>query len=224
MLDRHAAAIAVSRAAQDAMSRYFRAPWEIVPNGVDTEFFHPNGARPASRPPQLLWLGRIEPRNDLGTVLAALPRIVSRFPGTQLTVVGDGPWRGRLERAARGLGPAVRFVGYAGPERPAYYAGADAYLCPTTRASFGVTLLEAMACGTPIVASDIPSFHDVAGEGAAVFAPCGDPEAWAVAVNGLLDDSPRRDAMGKAGRAVAERYAWPVVAERVLEVYRRVTR
>ncbi len=201
MLDRHSAAIAVSRAA----------------------FFHPNGARTQDRPPRLLWLGRIEPRNDLATVLAAMPRIVSRYPGAELTVVGDGPWRGRLERAARPLGPAVRFVGYAGAERPAYYAGADVYLCPTTRASFGVTLLEAMACGTPLVVSNIPAFRDLAGEGGAVFAPCGDAAAWAAAVNGLLDDAPRRNAMGRAGRAVAERYAWPVVAQRVLDVYRRVT-
>ena len=224
MLDRHAAAIAVSRAAQDAMSRYFNAPWEIVPNGVDTSFFHPNGGRVGSTPPRLLWLGRIEPRNDLGTVLAAMPRILDHHPGAELTVVGDGPWRGRLERAARPLGPAVRFVGYAGAERPAYYAGADVYLCPTTRASFGVTLLEAMACGTPLVVSDIPAFKDLAADGAAVFAPCGDSDGWAAAVNGLLDDAPRREAMGRAGRAVAERYAWPVVAQRVLDVYRRVTR
>jgi phosphatidylinositol alpha-mannosyltransferase len=224
MLDRHSAAIAVSRAAQDAMSRYFQAPWEIVPNGVDTTFFHPNGARTQDRPPRLLWLGRIEPRNDLGTVLAALPRILERHPDAELTVVGDGPWRGRLERAARPLGPAVRFVGYAGAERPAYYAGADVYLCPTTRASFGVTLLEAMACGTPLVVSNIPAFRDLAGEGGAMFAPCGDAAAWAAAVNSLLDDAPRRNAMSRAGRAVAERYAWPVVAQRVLDVYRRVTR
>ncbi len=226
MLDRHAAAIAVSRAAQDAMSRYFHAPWEIVPNGVDTSFFRPppNGARPDNGAPRLLWLGRIEPRNDLGTVLAAMPRILERHPGATLTVVGDGPWRGRLERAARGLGPSVRFVGYADRERPAYYTGADAYLCPTTRASFGVTLLEAMACATPLVVSDIPAFRDLAGEDAAVFAPCGDPGAWAEAVNGLLEDSPRREAMGRAGRAIAEWYAWPVVAQRVLKVYRRVTR
>ena len=224
MLDRHAAAIAVSRAARDAMSRYFQASWEIVPNGVDTTFFHPNGARPADSAPKLLWLGRIEPRNDLGTVLAAMPRILARHPRAELTVVGDGPWRGRLERAARPLGAAVRFVGYAGAERPAYYAGADVYLCPTTRASFGVTLLEAMACGTPLVVSDIPAFHDLAGGGGAVFAPCGDAAAWTAAVNDLLDDPSRRAVMGKTGRAIAEGYAWPVVAQHVLDVYRRVTR
>jgi len=229
MLDRHAATIAVSSAARDAMARYFTAPWEIIPNGVDTTFFRPSLGRrpPPAEPlgPRLLWLGRIEPRNDLGTVLAAMPRILERHPAAQLTVVGDGPWRSRMERVARrgGLGPCVHFAGYANGDRPGYYRGADVYLCPTTRASFGVTLLEAMACGTPLVVSDIAAFRDLAGQAHAVFAPPGDPDAWGRAVNELLDDAVRRETMMQEGRRVAELHAWPLVAQRVLAVYRRVT-
>lgn len=228
MLDRHAAAIAVSSAAREAMSRYFTAPWEIIPNGVDTALFRPglglDGERFERKPPHLLWLGRIEPRNDLATVLAAMPTILERHPGARLTVVGDGPWRPRMERAARRLGASVHFAGYVNGGRPGYYRAADAYLCPTTRASFGVTLLEAMACGTPLVVSDIPAFRDLASASGAVFAPPGDAEAWASAVIGLIDDPARRETMTAEGRAVAERYAWPLVAQRVLAVYKRVTR
>jgi phosphatidylinositol alpha-mannosyltransferase len=227
MLDRHAAAIAVSPAAREAMSRYFTAPWEIIPNGVDTTLFRPGLGRGGDRfeptKPRLLWLGRIEPRNDLATVLAAMPRILERHPGAQLTVVGDGPWRSRLERVARRLGPCVHFAGFVNGGRPEYYRAADVYLCPTTRASFGVTLLEAMACGTPLVVSDIPAFRDLATASGAVFAPCGDAEAWASAVNDLIDDPARRESMAGEGRAVGERHAWPLVAQRVLAVYRRVT-
>ena len=222
MLDRHAATIAVSGAARDAMARYFTAPWEIIPNGVDTTFFRPGLGR-GSDGPRLLWLGRIEPRNDLGTVLAAMPRILERHPAAHLTVVGDGPWRGRMERAARRLGPCVEFAGYINGGRPGFYRDADVYLCPTTRASFGVTLLEAMACGTPLVVSDIPAFRDLAAHAQAVFAPPGDPDAWGEAVNALIDDTDRRATMAREGRRVAERYAWPLVAQRVLAVYRRVT-
>lgn len=222
MLDRHAATIAVSSAAQEAMARYFTAPWEIIPNGVDTTFFRPGLGR-GSTGPRLLWLGRIEPRNDLGTVLDAMPRILERNPAAHLTVVGDGPWRGRMERAARRLGPCVEFVGYVNGGRPGFYRGADVYLCPTTRASFGVTLLEAMACGTPLVVSDIPAFRDLAAESHAVFAPPGEPDAWGHAVNTLIDDTARRETMAREGRRVAERHAWPLVAQRVLAVYRRVT-
>ena len=226
ILDRHAATIAVSSAARDAMSRYFTAPWEIIPNGVDTTFFRPGlgrgGARFERRKPKLLWLGRIEPRNDLTTVLAAMPRILERHPGAKLTIVGDGPWRARMERAARTLGPSVQFAGYANGTRPGYYRSSDVYLCSTTRASFGVTLLEAMACGTPLVVSDLPAFRDVAAESGAVFAPPRDPDAWANHVNDLNDNPQQREEMMHAGRAVAERHAWPLIAQRVLDVYRRV--
>jgi phosphatidylinositol alpha-mannosyltransferase len=226
ILDRHAATIAVSSAARDAMSRYFTAPWEIIPNGVDTTFFRPGlgrgGARFERRHPKLLWLGRIEPRNDLATVLNAMPRILERHPGARLTVVGDGPWRARMERAARPLGQSVHFAGYANGSRPMYYRNSDIYLCPTTRASFGITLLEAMACGTPLVVSDLPAFRDVAAGSGAVFAPPRDPEAWATQVGELIENTERRDGMMQAGRMVAERHAWPLIAQRVLDVYKRV--
>ncbi len=224
ILDRHAATIAVSAAARDAMSRYFTAPWEIIPNGVDTTFFRPgmNGdsRQFEIRQPRLLWLGRIEPRNDLSTILTAMPQILERHPGAHLTVVGDGPWRARMEHAARHLGGAVRFAGYANGDRPGYYRGADVYMCSTTRASFGVTLLEAMACGTPLVVSDLPAFRDVAGH--AVFARPRDAGGWAEAVSGLIGDPDRREVMTQTGRVIAERYSWARIAQRVLEVYRRV--
>jgi phosphatidylinositol alpha-mannosyltransferase len=223
MLDRHAATIAVSGAAQEAMARYFTASWEIIPNGVNTTFFRPDASpRIETQGPKLLWLGRIEPRNDLETVLAAMPNILARHPTAHLTVVGDGPWRSRLERAARPLGSSVRFAGFVNGERPAYYRDADVYLCPTRRASFGVTLLEAMACGTPMAVSDLPAFREVAGP-LAEFVPPGDVDAWGRAVNELIDNPARRVMLMKEGRRVAERHAWPLVAQRVLAVYSRVT-
>src|SRR5437899_9109773 len=126
--------------------------------------------------PLLLFLGRIVPRNGLGTLLDAMPRILARFPGAVLTVVGDGPWRRYYERRARELGASVRFVGQVFGDRPAYYASADLYLCPTTIASFGVTLLEAMACGTPMIVSDNLGFRWVIDGGEeAVIIPKDDP-------------------------------------------------
>src|SRR6266571_3089040 len=120
VLDRHAATIAVSEPVVHANARYFDADWEIIPNGVDTSFFQPNGRRPTdalSDRPRLLFLGRIEPRNGLGTLLDAMPRIVRRHPNALLTVAGDGPWRGYYERRARELGATVALLG--DPERRA---------------------------------------------------------------------------------------------------------
>jgi len=226
ILDRHAATIAVSEPVVDANSRYFRADWEIIPNGVDVEFFRPNGRAPTdalTQGPRLLFLGRIEPRNGLGTALAALPRILARHPNAVLTVAGDGPWRGYYERRARSLGASVRFVGQVFEERPEYYASADLYLCPTTIASFGVTLLEAMACGTPMIVSDNLGFRSVIDGGAeAVIVPKDDPVAWADTTLALIADPERRRAMGAAGLAKAARFAWPRIARRELAVYERV--
>jgi len=223
-LDRHAATLAVSHPVIEAHARYFDAEWEIIPNGVDTDFFQPaaapggDGARSG-----LLFLGRLDPRNGLDTVLGAMTRVLEQRPGTQLTVAGDGPLRPVYERLARPLGGAVRFVGRVNGDRPSYYAGADLYLCPTTQASFGVTLLEAMACGTPMIVSDITGFRELVDSGSeAVLVSKSRPDAWADTIVGLLDDPSRRDAMGGAGRRKAESYAWPRIADQVMRVYRRV--
>jgi phosphatidylinositol alpha-mannosyltransferase len=167
-LDRHAAALAVSEPVIEAHARYFDADWAIVPNGVDTEFFRPPDAALSARAqdgPALLFLGRLDPRNGLDTVLAAMPRILAARPDARLTVAGDGPLRPMYQRLARPLGPAVSFVGRVNGDRPRHYGQADLYLCPTTKASFGITLLEAMACGTPMVVSDITGFRELVAGG-----------------------------------------------------------
>ncbi len=231
LLDRHAANIAVSLPVIDAMSRYFQTDWEIIPNGVNTSFFQPNGRRPIDalrRGPRLLFLGRLEPRNGLNVLLEAMPHILRRFPNAVLTVAGDGPWRGHYERRARGLGlgdgARVRFVGRVFQERPLLYAAADLYLCPTSRASFGVTLLESMACGTPMVVADNVGFRSVVREDReAVFLADQDPAIWASTVTDLVADVERRASMARAGLDRAAEFAWPKVARRELEVYERVT-
>ncbi len=225
-LDRHAAVMAVSQPVIDAHARYFEADWQIIPNGVDTEFFRAD-ARPGSARgcPELLFLGRLDPRNGLDTVLAAMPRVMEARPGVRLTVAGDGPLRPVYERLAQPLRRSVSFVGRVNGDRPAHYARADLYLCPTTKASFGITLLEAMACGTPQVVSDITGFRELVGDGReAMLVPKQRPAAWADAILELLADRPRLEAMSSAGRRKAEDYAWPRIAGQVVDVYRRVLR
>ena len=225
VLDQHAALLAVSPPVIDVMSRYFRGTWELVPNGVDVRYFQPNGRRPGDAlvvGPRLLFLHRLEPRNRLGMVLDAMPLILERHPNAQLSVVGDGPWRGYYEWRARSLGARVRFLGRV-YDRPVHYGSADLYMCPSVRASFGVTLLEAMACGTPLVLSDNVGFRSVAEDGQeAVIVQGNDPRSWAEAAIALLENPERRARMSELGVLKAARYAWPRVAEMTLAVYRRV--
>ena len=227
-MDRHAANIAVSQPVVEAHARYVNAEWEIIPNGVDTEFFRPNGRRPddaLATGPRLLFLGRLDPRNGLETVLRAMPSVLDRFPDTTLVVAGDGPLRPLYERLARPVGDRVRFLGRVNGDRPEVYGSADLYLCPTTKASFGITLLEAMACGTPLVVSDITGFRElVSGGSEAVLVDKDDAAAGARTAIDLIADPARRAGMRDAGLRKAQTFAWPRVAEQVFAVYERVTK
>jgi phosphatidylinositol alpha-mannosyltransferase len=223
-LDRHAAAVAVSEPVVEAHARYFNADWKIIPNGVDTEFFHPvTPAQPREPRHEILFLGRLDPRNGLDTVLAAMPTVLEQLPDTQLTIAGDGPLRRVYQRLAAPVEDHVRFVGSVNGNRPEIYSKADLYLCPTTKASFGITLLEAMACGTPLVVSDITGFRElIAGGEEAVLVPRNDVAAWADTIVTLLRDEPHRKEMAVAGLTKAARFAWPNVAQEVMAVYRSV--
>ena len=154
-LDRHAAVVAVSQPVVEAHARYFEADWEIIPNGVDTEFFRPaRGTEARGAPSSCFWAGWIR-----ATGSTPCSRRRRRWSSGS----GGAPHGGRrrpplgpvYERLARRWAAPREFVGRVNGDRPRHYAPADPYLCPTTKASFGITLLEAMACGTPMLVSDI---------------------------------------------------------------------
>jgi phosphatidylinositol alpha-mannosyltransferase len=224
-LDMLSAAIAVSQSTIVALERYFDADWRIIPNGIDTHLFQPDVPRPAvfrADVPAILFLGRFDPRNGLSTLLDAFRRVKGRGRRAQLIVVGDGSLRHRYYRQAGG-DPDVSFVGAILEGRPSYYAHSALYACPTTKASFGITLLEAMACETPIVCSDILGFRDVVKHGReALMTPCGDRDALANGLVRLLDDEGLRRRLGETGRMRALEYDWKHVAADILDVYQDV--
>jgi phosphatidylinositol alpha-mannosyltransferase len=224
-LDKLSAAIAVSQSTIVALERYFDADWKIIPNGIDTDLFRPDVPRPADirdDVPAILFLGRFDPRNGLSTLIDAFKRVKGRARRAQLLIVGDGPLRKHYYRQA-GRDPDITFAGAVLDGRPSYYAHSAMYACPTTKASFGITLLESMACRTPIVCSDILGFRDVVMHGReALMVPCGDRDALANALVHLLDDERLRTRLGETGRARALEYDWRRVTASILEVYRDV--
>jgi phosphatidylinositol alpha-mannosyltransferase len=224
-IDRMAAVVAVSHSTTIALNRYFEANWTIIPNGIDLDIFNPAAPRPPgirSDVPVILFLGRFDPRNGLTTLFDAFRKIKGKNREAQVVVVGDGPLRNFYYRAAEGDAD-INFVGAVLGGRPSYYAHADMYACPTTKASFGITLLESMACETPIVCSDILGFRDVVKhEREALMFPCGDVGALADDLVRLLDDETLRARLGKTGRQNAEAYGWPTVTSAVLDVYTAV--
>jgi phosphatidylinositol alpha-mannosyltransferase len=222
------ACIAVSAPARDFIARYFSADYRIVPNGIDCSRFSPLLAPlEAVRTPgqsTVLFVGRLESRKGFPTLLEAYAQVRRRRADVRLVVVGDGPMRWGYEAETEGLGiPDVQFCGHVSAELlPRYYASADVFCAPATgRESFGIVLLEAMASGVPVLASDIAGFGQVVDSGVTGWlVPPKQPDAWAGALQGLLDDAPARRAMGDAGVRKAKGYDWVRVVDSVLDVYR----
>jgi phosphatidylinositol alpha-mannosyltransferase len=138
-------------------------------------------------------------------------------------VVGDGPLRSHYHRLAAEV-PEVTFVGQAADgARPGYYAHSSVYACPATRGSFGITLLESMACGTPPVCSDIPGFAEVVRhEREALRFTAESESGLADALVRLLDDDTLRRRLTAAGRVRVAAYDWTRVSAQILQVYAAV--
>ena len=234
-LDRAAARldarIAVSRTAEASARLYHPGEYHVIPNGVDVERFQP-GLEPFERwrdPARvnLLFVGRLDPRKGVQHLLAAMPEVVARTRGrARLLIVGNSALRPRLERGVpAALRPHIHFLGHVpSADLPRWYATGDVFVSPASgNESFGIVLLEAMAAGVPVVATDIPGYRSVIqpGENAEAFPP-GDVGALARALVRLVDDPARRAELARRGRSRALEFAWPRVIDRIEGVYRQV--
>ncbi len=214
--------IVVSEEARRTMARYLDVRPRLIPNGVHVSRF--DGRRPRrDTGPHLAFVGRLdEPRKGLPVLLQALPAVLERHPATRLTVVGGGSARGLLRRLPAAVADRVRFVGPlddAGKAR--VLAEADVLVAPNTHGeSFGVVLVEAMAAGAAVAASDLPAFDEVLGHGrlGALFT-AGAPAALAQAVSDLIEDEVGRRRLVDRAITVARDYDWAVLAPQILDVY-----
>jgi len=228
--DRIHGRIVVSRVALKMIGRYFADRYRIIPNGIDYPHFA-SEAPPIPRymdgKSNILFVGRQEQRKGLPYLLKAYARLKRERADIRLIVVGpDGGMRAACERYVQQHGlEDVVFTGFVPYEElPRYYKTADVYCAPNTgHESFGIVLLEAMAAGRPIVASNIGGFADVLEGGVeGLLVPPQDAEALAAAVDRLLSDGALREQMGRAGTLRAEHYSWERVSARVLEYYQAV--
>jgi phosphatidylinositol alpha-mannosyltransferase len=227
-LEKVQARIAVSEEARRTVVEHLGGDAVLIPNGVDTHRFAvadplPGRARGGST---IGFLGRLdEPRKGLDVLLAALPRIVAADPAAELLVVGPGDADEALEHVPPPLRERVTFLGRVDePTKERALAAMDVFVAPNTGGeSLGIILLEAMASGAPVVASDIVAFRLVlAGGRAGVLTPVGEPDLLADAVGGLLADRGRLAALAVAGRSTVARYDWRVVGRQILDVYATV--
>ncbi len=221
--------IAVSAPARDFVARFFPGNYQIIPNGVDIRRFRPDVAplpqyRDGKR--NILYLGRIEQRKGAKFLLRAIPLIREHFPNTRFIIAGDGPLRDDFEAlVARAGWRDVVFPGRMPAEQlAALYASADVFCAPNTGSeSQGIVLLEALAAGRAVVASDIPGFrtvirHQVDG----LLVPPGKHEELAWAVCHLLGDTQAHAQLQAAARLRAEDFSWERLGRRVETFYEEV--
>ena len=217
--------IAVSGAAKHFIDRYFPGEYKVIPNGVDVERFR--RAVPLARwqdgTRNILFVGRFEPRKGLLELLKAYRILRKTGCECRLLVVGTGPLGKEARRyvATRRL-RGVEFLGRVTDEEKAQlYRTADVYVSPATGGeSFGIVLLEAMAAGTAIVASDIHGYKGVVRRGReALLVPPREPKPLAGAIARLLRDDELRAEMGAAGIERAQEFSWERVTRKVDDFY-----
>lgn len=209
----------------------------VAPNGVDPTFRPVPAAEAAARtrrecgiePPYLLYVGQIHmPNKNLVRLVHAFARAQKRLPeGTRLVLAGRDVSGGDQVRSAvaeLSLGDAVRHVGYV-PDGmlPSLYSGALAFCYPSLHEGFGLPVIEAMSCGTPVVTSDSTALAEV-GRGAAILVNPLDVDAMAEAIRVAATERERRHALREDGLARAARYTWDITANILAETYATLAR
>lgn len=194
---------------------------EVIPNGIDTEWFAPSAPMPENVDQvELLFVGRLRDFKGVQHIIGAMPEIAARLGRpVRLTVAGDGPYRGELERLSREMVQSPSSVHFAGwmerePLRAAY-AAAHLFILPSLVEGHPNVVLEGMAMGLPCVATDAPGIREAVSHGRdGLLTPPESPKAIAEAVVSLMSDDARRRGMALAARQKAESMSWDRIAQR----------
>lgn len=194
------------------------ARWRVVPNGIDPVSFRPDGG--ARMGNYVLFVGRLVGYKGVDVLLRAL---ADQRDAPPLVIAGEGPNEPALKQLAHRLDVDATFLGRVTDEAlPALYRGARVTVLPsvTPQEAFGITLLESMACGTPVVASDLPGVVDIALLGGLLATP-GDPASLGEQIRRAADPALLPRGPELASR-VHRRYSWDAVTTRVVDVYNEV--
>ena len=222
-MERIGVRIAVSEEARRTLIEHHGGDAVIIPNGVETASFRRASTDPrwmaTDSRPVIVFLGRLdEPRKGLSVFAGAIEGVLDKMPGARFLIAG----RGDAPEIRRQVARFSFLGGISDEEKASLLAGASVYVAPQTGGeSFGIVLVEAMAAGTAVVASDIPAFRAVLEDGrAGVLFETGSSAALVDQLLGLLADKARLEDLSKAGQRASLQYDWEVVADKVFEVYR----
>jgi glycosyltransferase involved in cell wall biosynthesis len=199
-----------------------------VPNGIRLETFdrHLLGLNGENRSHQILFVGRLSSVKGVDYLVKAAKIVLTQVSDATFVIVGDGEEREQLKRLARGYEDQIKFYGHI--SRAALlklYTSSSALALPsfTRLEAFGLVLLEAMACETPVIASRIPGVLDVVGKGGVLVTPR-DPSCLANAILEIFENPTSARSMGRKGRRrVEQKYDWKIIAQQILNLYANVT-
>ena len=227
-LEKISGRIAVSEYARDTLVHHIGGEPVVIPNGVYVDRYADAVPRPdwAGAEGTVAFVGRLdETRKGFPLLAKAFGQVAAGRPGLRLLVVGGGDIDGARARLPVEVRDQVTFLGRADDaDKAAALKTADVYVAPNLGGeSFGIILVEAMAAGAAVLASNIPAFRKVLGEGrfGELFA-AGDAEDLAARLAGLLDDPDRRAALDAEAQVAVRRYDWSTVAGQILSVYETV--
>lgn len=219
--------IAVSSPVVDQIK--YKGPIEVIPNGVDIDFFNPRGKRIKKFDDgkiNILFVGRIEERKGLIYLLKAFETLKRKGKNIRLIVVGGGGDKDKMEKLVKTK--KIKDVVFEGEAReedlPKYYRTCDIFCSPAIFGeSFGIVLLEAMASAKPIVAFSNKGYREVlSGKGADFLSKPKDVKGLAEKLEKFIDNEKLREEMGIWGRKEAEKYSWDKVSEKTLNFYNKV--
>ncbi|RLC92470.1 MAG: glycosyltransferase family 1 protein [Chloroflexi bacterium] len=197
----------------------------VIHNGIDVDSFKPNGAKGSRDGKQVLWIGRFVPGKGIDCLIDAFRIVVQRNGRCRLVMVGEGPLADKMRRRVKDLGldQHVVFGGFVpNAELPRLYQDSDVFVLTSRSEGVPRTMLEAMACGTPVVSTRIPQLVDIV-DSCGMMAPVGDAEAIAEAILRITDSPDLACRLGQAGRAKAVAdYSWAETVRKTVEAYQEL--
>lgn len=224
-MEKISARIAVSEEARRTLVEHLGGDPLLIPNGLNVGPYARAKARPEWRSSEVTvcFLGRLdEPRKGLPVLLEAWPQVLEAFPGARLLVAGPGDAEAAMQRLPEAARQSVEFLGrVSDADKEAMLASSDVYVGPHLGGeSFGIVLVEAMAAGATVVASNLPAFRAVLDEGRlGELFEVGDARALAGTLLRVLGDPARRSQLSQTAREAAWQYDWSTVTDEVLGVY-----
>jgi phosphatidylinositol alpha-mannosyltransferase len=221
---RLAVRMAVSEAAAGFVKARLGDDVRVVPNGVDVDLFAKAEPRPDLPPGRrILWVGRLDRQKGFPVAVRAFAELAGELPDVWFVVVGEGRDRRAVANVREEIRRRIVMVGSVSHQAlPAYHAAADVFVSAAVgQESFGLVLVEAMAAGVPVVATEIPGYREVARDGVdALLVTPGDSRALGGAIQRILAEPATAAGLAAAGRVRAESFRWSAVVDRLVDAYR----